>query len=74
MEQAHRLVLHTLERPEQSTARPTAYSARPQVGAAKAALIWLDNQALDLYSRAKARLGFSDELATKVLGFLWGKK
>jgi hypothetical protein len=40
----------------------------------KALLIWLDKKAVDLYSRAKARFGFSDDFASKVLGFLSGKK
>jgi len=34
----------------------------------------LDWKAVNLYSRAKARFGFSDKLASKVLGFLSGKK
>jgi hypothetical protein len=29
---------------------------------------------VDLYSRAKVRFGFSDEFASKVLGFLSKKK
>jgi len=41
---------------------------------AKSALIWLDKQAVDLYSRAKARFGFSDEFASKVLGMISRKK
>lgn len=52
------------------TARSTNYRARPKDGALKSALIWLDKEAVDLYSRAKARFGFSDEVASKILGFL----
>ena len=52
----------------------TDYFARPQDGWGKAAMIWLDKTAVDLYSRAKARFGFSDEVASKVLGFLSKKK
>jgi len=37
-------------------------------------MIWLDKKAVDLYSRAKVRFGFSDEFASKVLGFLSRKK
>jgi hypothetical protein len=37
-------------------------------------MIWLDKKAVDLYSRAKARFGFSDEFASKVLGLLSGKE
>jgi len=67
------LYYYTREQSEQSVARSTNYYARPQDGLSKAAMIWLDKKAIDLYSRAKARFGFSDELASKVLGFLWGK-
>jgi hypothetical protein len=52
----------------------TDYFARPQDGWKKSAMIWLDKKAVDLYSRAKVRFGFSDEFASKVLGFLSGKK
>jgi Rps23 Pro-64 3,4-dihydroxylase Tpa1-like proline 4-hydroxylase len=68
------LYYYTLERPEQCATRSTDYYARPQDGRPKAVMIWLDKKAIDLYSRAKAHLGFSDELASKVLGFLWEKK
>lgn len=54
--------------------KSTDYRARPNDGAVKASLIWLDKVAVDLYSRAKARFGFSDELASKVLGFFSRKK
>jgi hypothetical protein len=54
--------------------RSTNYRARPSDGIWNAAMIWLDKQAVDLYSRAKARFGFSDEFASKVLGLLSGKE
>jgi 2OG-Fe(II) oxygenase superfamily len=54
--------------------RSTNYRARPGDGLGKAAMIWLDKQAVDLYSRAKARFGFSDEFASKVLGLISKKK
>jgi hypothetical protein len=54
--------------------RSTNYRARPGDGPLKSALIWLDKEAVDLYSRAKARFGFSDEFASKVLGFLSRKR
>jgi len=47
--------------------RSTDYRARPADGIADSALIWLDKQAVDLYSRAKARFGFSDDFASRVL-------
>lgn len=52
----------------------TDYFGRPQDGTAKKAMIWLDKKVLDLYSRAKARFGFSDQFASKVLGLLSRKK
>jgi len=59
---------------EKVTARSTNYRARPKDGPLKSALIWLDKEAVDLYSRAKARFGFSDEVASKILGFLSRKR
>jgi hypothetical protein len=59
---------------ENVTARSTNYRARPKDGVLKSALIWLDKEAVDLYSRAKARFGFSDEVASKILGFLSRKR
>jgi len=40
----------------------------------KSALIWLDKKAVDLYSRAKARFGFSDDAISRILGALSRKK
>jgi hypothetical protein len=37
-------------------------------------MIWIDKQAVDLYSRAKVRFGFSDEFASRILGFLSRKR
>jgi hypothetical protein len=37
-------------------------------------LIWLDKTAVDLYSRAKATFGFSDDLASRILAIFSGKK
>jgi len=54
--------------------RSTNYRARPEDGPAKSAMIWLDKKAVDLYSRAKASFGFSDDLASRVLAFLSKKK
>lgn len=68
------LYYYTVESGEQFAARSTDYFARPQDNWWKAAKIWMDKKAVDLYSRAKARFGFSDEFASKVLGWLSGKK
>lgn len=64
---------YTLENTE-PVAHSTNYFARPSDGWKEKSLIWLDKEAVDLYSRAKARLGFSDEWASKILGFLSRKK
>jgi len=50
--------------------RSTNYRARPNDGPVKSAMIWLDKEAVDLYSRAKTRFGFSDAWASKILRFL----
>ena len=56
------------------TARSTNYRPRPGDGTIKSALIWLDKEAVDLYSRAKARFGFSDDFASRVLALLSRKR
>jgi hypothetical protein len=68
------LYYYTLEPEGKIAVHSTNYVARPQDGWIKSAMIWLDKEMVDLYSRAKARFGFSDEFASKVLGFLSGKK
>lgn len=68
------LYYYTVESSENMTIRSTNYRARPGDGLGKAALIWLDKQAVDLYSRAKARFGFSDEFASKILGLISKKR
>jgi hypothetical protein len=68
------LYYYTVEQDRKVAGHSTDYFARPQDGWRKSAMIWLDKKAVDLYSRAKARFGFSDQFASKVLGFLSGKK
>lgn len=46
----------------------TNYRARPGDGLRESALIWLDKQAVHFYSKAKARFGFSDDFASRILG------
>jgi len=65
---------YTVEEGEQTSARSTNYRARPEDGAVKSALIWLDKKAVDLYSRAKARFGFSDDFASRILRSISRKK
>lgn len=48
-------------------ARSTDYRARPTDGA-RAFLIWADKKLLQAYSALKQRLGFSDDLVSRLLG------
>jgi Rps23 Pro-64 3,4-dihydroxylase Tpa1-like proline 4-hydroxylase len=68
------LYYYTIEQNSKSSPRSTNYRARPGDGAGRAAMIWLDKQAVNLYSRAKARFGFSDELASRILWLISRKK
>jgi 2OG-Fe(II) oxygenase superfamily len=68
------LYYYTVESEGEVKTRSTNYRPRPEDGPLKSSMIWLDKQAVDLYSRAKARFGFSDELASKILGFLSRKR
>jgi hypothetical protein len=65
---------YTVEASPNFASHSTDYFARPQDGLTKSAMIWLDKKAVDLYSRAKARFGFSDEFASRVLGWWSGRK
>ncbi len=67
------LYYYTEETDTHATGRSTDYRARPSDGPVKSTMIWMDKKAVDLYSRAKARFGFSDEFASKVLG-IFSKK
>ena len=68
------LYYYTAESGPEVKTRSTNYRPRPGDGLSKSAMIWLDKQAVDLYSRAKARFGFPDEFASKILGFLSRKR
>jgi Rps23 Pro-64 3,4-dihydroxylase Tpa1-like proline 4-hydroxylase len=68
------LYYYTAEADSKFASHSTEYFARPQDGWAKSAVIWLDKKAVDLYSRAKARFGFSDEVASRLLGWWSGRK
>lgn len=65
---------YTVDENAKVSSHSTDYFARPSDSWKERTLIWLDKKAVDLYSRAKARLGFSDEFASKILGLLSGKK
>ena len=62
--------------PEQGleSARPTDYQARPGDGFKTRAFIWLDKTALSLYSLSKAKLGFSDDLVSRILSAVSRKR
>jgi hypothetical protein len=68
------LYYYTVEQDSKATARSTNYRSRPTDSVAESAMIWLDKQAVDLYSRAKARFGFSDAWASRVLGIISRRK
>jgi hypothetical protein len=68
------LYYYTVDPDPNFKTRSTDYRSRPEDGKAKAAMIWLDKEMVDLYSRLKARFGFSDEFASKILGFLSRKR
>lgn len=68
------LYYYTVDDNRDFSPRSTNYRARPGDGAVKSALIWMDKQAVNMYSRAKASLGFSDEFASKVLRLLSRRK
>jgi hypothetical protein len=61
---------------EDSEAVPksTDYRARPKDGLGERSMIWIDKKAVDLYSRAKARFGFSDDWASRILSKFSAKK
>jgi hypothetical protein len=61
------LYYYTMDSSESRSVRSTDYRARPEDGFRKAALIWLDKQAVRLYSKAKERFGFSDKFASRIL-------
>jgi len=68
------LYYYTAEEEAHAAARSTDYHARPADNAKERFMIWLDKTAVDLYSRAKATFGFSDEFASRVLSIFSGKK
>ena len=61
------LYYYTVEEDPGFRPKSTDYRARPGDGLVKSSLIWLDKTAVDIYSRAKIRFGFSDDLASRVL-------
>jgi Rps23 Pro-64 3,4-dihydroxylase Tpa1-like proline 4-hydroxylase len=65
---------YTVEQDSKIAPHSTNYRARPTDSIAESAMIWLDKTAVDLYSRAKVRFGFSDKWASKVLGVISRKK
>ncbi|QKE84891.1 2OG-Fe(II) oxygenase [Arthrobacter sp. NEB 688] len=60
------LALYYFTEEDHAVRRATNYRARPGDGAKRVA-IWADRQALDVYDRAKRRLGLRDETVQKAL-------
>ena len=61
------LYYYTLDNGAKAAKRSTNYRARPQDSLLKSTMIWLDKKAVHYYSQAKAKFGFSDELASRIL-------
>jgi len=68
------LYYYTIEQDGKAVVHSTSYHARPGDSILKTMMIWLDTEAVDLYSRLKARFGFSDDFASKILGLISRKK
>jgi hypothetical protein len=60
------MALYYFTQEEHTVRRATNYQARPDDGAKKVA-IWADKKAVDLFDRAKRRLGVTDETAQRWL-------
>ncbi|MGG5257277.1 2OG-Fe(II) oxygenase [Phycicoccus avicenniae] len=61
------MALYYFTEEEAAVRRSTNYRPRPQDGATRGAAIWADRTALDVYDRAKRRLGLKDETVQGVL-------
>jgi hypothetical protein len=61
------LYYYTMSAPGKAVVRSTRYRPRPEDGYLKSLMMRLDSRAVDLYSRAKRRFGFSDHIASKLL-------
>jgi len=68
------LYYYTIDQDSKVQVRSTDYRARPTDTPSEAMLIWLDKFAVDVYSRAKARFGFSDTFASKLLRLISERK
>jgi len=64
------LYYYTVEDKPRLVVRATDYRARPGDNRKKAALIWLDKHAVSIYSKVKKRFGFSDQMVSRILGFM----
>lgn len=68
------LYYYTAQESSMSIVRSTDYRPRPTDSILKASIIRLDTLVLNLYSKAKRHLGFSDRLASTLLNFISGRK
>jgi 2-oxoglutarate-Fe(II)-dependent oxygenase superfamily protein len=68
------LYYYTAQESSMSIVRSTDYRPRPADSILKASIIRLDTLVLNLYSKAKRHLGFSDRLASRLLNFISGRK
>jgi Rps23 Pro-64 3,4-dihydroxylase Tpa1-like proline 4-hydroxylase len=58
---------YTVETEAKSPVKSTNYRARPTDSSVASLKIWLDKQAVNLYSKAKTRFGFSDDFVSNIL-------
>ena len=65
---------YTIESGSKTAVRSTNYRARPSDSRITSAKIWLDKMAVNLYSKAKTRFGFSDDMVSRILGKLSKEK
>jgi hypothetical protein len=68
------LYYYTAQESSMSIVRSTDYRPRPADSILKASIIRLDTLVLNLYSKAKRHLGFSDRFASRLLNFISGRK
>ena len=65
------MALYYFTEEERAVRRSTDYRARPQDGVKRVA-IWADKNVVDLYDRAKRRLGLDDDTAQRILARIDG--
>lgn len=68
------LYYYTIDEATETAPGATVYRARPDDGLLRRAMIGLDNRALAFYTTLKQRFHFSEDVASRILGFFGGKR